>query len=226
MTEAPKAVIFDMDGVLIDSEHLWRKAMVKGFSEFGITVTENDCRKTMGMRIGEVVLLWLRHFHKPTETAPLLEKRIVHLLMMLIETEGRPIAGIPALIDFCTGRGLRLGLATSSSTELMQTVLHKLQLWEVIRARTSAEHMLYAKPHPEVFIRCAQELGMAPSQCIVIEDSLNGVIAARAAGMQVIAVPDNEHLQTNPDQARQFVLAHYHKNNMQEVLALFKTLFS
>jgi sugar-phosphatase len=225
MTEALKAVIFDMDGVLIDSEHLWRRAMIEGFAEYGITVTENECRKTMGMRIGEVVQWWLRHLHKPAETAPHLEKRIVQLLMTLIGSEGRPIAGIPELIDFCKSRGLLVGLATSSSTELMQAVLTRLKISELIHASVSAEHMQYAKPHPEVFISCARQLGVAPAQCIVVEDSLNGVIAARAAGMQVIAVPDGEHLQSNPDQARQFVLAHYHKTNMQEVLALFKTLF-
>jgi sugar-phosphatase len=116
MTEALKAVIFDMDGVLIDSEHLWRRAMIEGFAEYGITVTENECRKTMGMRIGEVVQWWLRHLYKPAETAPHLEKRIVQLLMTLIGSEGRPIAGIPELIDFCKSRGLLVGLATSSST--------------------------------------------------------------------------------------------------------------
>jgi mannitol-1-/sugar-/sorbitol-6-/2-deoxyglucose-6-phosphatase len=225
MNKGPEAVIFDMDGVLIDSEHLWRKAMITAFLEYGMPLTENDCRKTMGMRIGEVINLWLNHFKKPAQLAASLEERIIRLLLNLIDSEGKVIEGIPRLIDYCSEKQLKLGLATSSSHELMEAVLVKTGLKEIIRVAVSAEKMRYAKPHPEVFLACALELAVLPEKCLVIEDSLNGVIAAKAARMTVVAVPDDEHLKTDLLRAKQFVLADHRAGNMHEVLALFKNIF-
>jgi len=99
-------------------------------------------------------------------------------------------------------------------------VLKKLDLVNEFDAALSAEYMRYGKPHPEVFLVCAEKLGIAPQNCLVIEDSLNGVIAAKAAQMKVLAVPDDEHTHIPG-----FAVADYKCNNMHEVLALFKTLF-
>jgi HAD superfamily hydrolase (TIGR01509 family) len=214
-----KAVIFDMDGVLIESEHLWRKAMIKGFEESGMILSEDDCRKTMGLRIGEVIDLWIRHF-KVQISAKQLENRIIQLLLDLIEREGKFIAGIPEIIALCKEKKIKLGLATSSSEELMNAVLKKLGLSASLDATVSAEHMKYGKPHPEVFLVCAEKLKVAATDCLVIEDSLNGVIAGKAAQMTVVAVPDDEHTRN-----RQFAVADHKMNTMHEVLALFKTLF-
>lgn len=216
-----KAVIFDMDGVLIESEHLWRKAMIQGFKEFGILISEEDCRKTMGLRIGEVIELWIAHFKKSDVSAKEVENRIMELLLALIEESGTFIQGIPALLAFCREQKLKIGLATSSSVLLMNAVLKKLDLTHELDVTLSAEFMRYGKPHPEVFLACAEKLGMAPQNCLVIEDSLNGVIAAKAAQMKVIAVPDDEHTHITG-----FAVADHKLNNMHEVLALFKTLFS
>jgi sugar-phosphatase len=220
MVQAMKAVIFDMDGVLIESEYLWRIAMIKGFEEFGISLTEEDCRKTMGLRIGEVIELWLNHFHITHVTGPEIEKRILELLLILIEEKGIFIDGIPELLNFCTSKNIKMGLATSSSHELMHAVLKKLQVADKFEAIRSAEFMPYGKPHPEVFISCAKALGIAPQQCLVIEDSVNGVIAGKAAQMSVIAVPD-----TGQRAKKEFAAANYVCENMHQVLALFKTLF-
>jgi beta-phosphoglucomutase-like phosphatase (HAD superfamily) len=216
-----KAVIFDMDGVLIESEHLWRKAMIEGFAEAGMQLSENDCRKTMGMRFPEVITLWLSHFGLTEIDPKILENRVIDLLLGLIWREGRFIGGIPEIIAFCRQQRLKLGLATSSSQRLMNAVLDKLDLTDKIDVALSAEHMAYGKPHPEVFLACARQLGVEPSECLVIEDSLNGVIAGKAALMKVIAVPDDEHTKL-----QQFAIADYKFDNMTEVLVLFKTLFS
>lgn len=215
-----KAVIFDMDGVLIESEHLWRRAMIEGFEEFGMLLTEDDCRKTTGLRIGEVIALWLTHFKLSTVSAKELENRILELLMELIAQSGVFIQGIPQLISFIREKKLKIGLATSSSVLLMNAVLKKLDLAHELDASVSAEFMRYGKPHPEVFLACAEKLKVAPQQCIVIEDSINGVIAGRAAQMIVIAVPDIEHLHLQG-----FAAAHHQFRDMHEVLAFFKTIF-
>ncbi|PBQ33292.1 2-deoxyglucose-6-phosphatase [Sphingobacteriaceae bacterium] len=215
-----KAVIFDMDGVLIESEYLWRRAMIAGFKEFGMELTEDDCRKTMGLRIGEVIESWLSHFKKEHLVADEIEKRIISRLLELIDQAGNFIPGIPALLAFCEEKKLKVGLATSSSKLLMKTVLKKLDLGNTFHSTISAEHMPYGKPHPQVFLDCAGELIVNPQQCLVIEDSLNGVIAAKAAQMKVIAVPDDEH-----NHLKGFAVADYTLKNMHEVLGLFKTLF-
>lgn len=215
-----KAVIFDMDGVLIESEYLWRRAMIKGFQEFGMTLSDDDCRKTMGLRIGEVIELWLEHFKQQHLSAKEIETRILSLLLELIEEVGTFIPGIPALLAFCEEKKLKIGLATSSSKLLMKKVLKKLDLSNTFHASLSAEHMPYGKPHPQVFLDCAGELIVSPQNCLVIEDSLNGVIAAKAAQMKVIAVPDDEHTHL-----KGFAVADYQFKNMHEVLEVFKKLF-
>jgi len=215
-----KAVIFDMDGVLINSEPLWRKAMIKGFTSLGLNFTEDDCRKTMGKRFPEVVSYWLNYYKLTSVNAKDFENRVMNLLYDLIETEGKVIEGIPELFDFCLTKKIKTGLATSSSSQLMNQVLKKISLTDQINVTVSSEFMTYGKPHPEVFLACANQLGVAASKCIVIEDSLNGVIAAKAAEMKVIAVPDEEHKQIN-----KFVVADYNLNSMHEVLDVFKTFW-
>lgn len=221
MADVLKAVIFDMDGVLIESEHLWRRAMIHGFGEAGITLSEDDCRKTMGLRIGEVIDLWLTRFGMQNISPGQLETRIIKLLIRFIEEDGRFIQGIPDLLAFCKKKNLKTGLATSSSVLLMNVILKKLDLSGKLDAAVSAEFMKYGKPHPEVFLSCAEKLNVAPRECIVIEDSLNGVISAKAAQMRVVAVPDDEYRGME-----KFIIADHQMNNMAEVLALFKTLFA
>ncbi|MBA2612701.1 MAG: hexitol phosphatase HxpB [Bacteroidetes bacterium] len=214
-----KAVIFDMDGVLIDSEPLWERAMVKGFRQFAMPVSDEDCRSTMGRRINEVVDLWVKH-HKVTKfTSAEIELAIIDNLIEMIETEGKAIEGIPALLKFCKDAKLKIGLATSSSERLMNTVLKKLQFANYFDAKISAEHLKYGKPHPEVFLVCAEKIAVEPSECIVIEDSVNGAISAKAAQMQLIVVPD-----PGIKHPEKFVIADHVLPNMHEVLTLFKSL--
>lgn len=221
MNRGLKAVIFDMDGVLIESEHLWRKAMIAGFAEAEISLTEDDCRQTTGLRIGEVIELWLKRHNPTNTTVAALEKRIVDLLVDLIHTEGKFIAGIPELLSFCKEQNIKTGLATSSSQRLLNTVLKRLNLENYFDAALSAEKLPYGKPHPEVFLNCAQLLGVSPGECVVIEDSVNGVIAGKAARMCVIAVPDPDHVLR-----KEFVIADYQLDSMEKVLGLFKNLFA
>jgi sugar-phosphatase len=215
------AVIFDMDGVLIESESLWRKAMIQGFKEVNIELSEADCRKTMGLRIGEVIEIWIKQFGYLQLSPAVIEKRILTLLLELIEKKGEFIPGIPELLSFCNEKKLKTGIATSSSHLLMHAVIKKLKLEKQFMATISAEHMNYGKPHPEVFLACASELKVLPQHCLVIEDSFNGAVAAKAAQMKVIAVPDEDHVNV-----KGFAVADYRAKNMEEVLGLFKTIFS
>lgn len=216
-----RAVIFDMDGVLIESESLWRKAMIQGFREVGMELSEADCRKTMGLRIGEVIDLWIKQFGFLHLKASFIENRIIELLLEYIEKNGEFIHGIPELLQFCNEKNIKTGLATSSSHRLMNAVLKKLELESQFSATLSAEYMDYGKPHPQVFLECASKLNVPAQQCLVIEDSFNGAVAAKAAQMKVVAVPDEDHVHV-----KGFAIADYRAKNMDEVLVLFKDLFS
>ncbi len=199
-----KAVIFDMDGVLINSEPLWRRAMIKGFGENGLHLTEDDCRKTTGQRLIEVIHFWLKQSQMSPQLASKIEHDIVRDLIEMIQKEGSEMKGVKKLLDTCVEKKLKIGLATSSSVEILDAVLSKLQISKYFEAILSAQNLKYGKPHPEVFINCATILGIETQHCLVIEDSINGIIAAKAAQMRVIAVPDNEH-----KKVPQFVIADY-----------------
>ncbi|MBA3664384.1 MAG: hexitol phosphatase HxpB [Bacteroidetes bacterium] len=212
-----KALIFDMDGVLIDSEPLWRKAMIIGFNRVGMRFTEEDCRKTTGMRFREVVDIWLNYYKIENVDPIRLEKDVLDILIGLIETEGAAMPGALEVFHFAKKQKLKVGLATSSANRLVIAVLAKLGLQDSFDAVVSAELMVYGKPHPEVFLVCAHQLGVQPQECTVIEDSVNGVIAAKAAQMKVFAIPDGEHRYL-----KAFGAADYFCENMQEVLGQFK----
>lgn len=217
MNGTVNAVIFDMDGVLVDSEPLWRKAMIRGFTEINIAFTEEDCRKTTGIRFTEVVELWLDHHNMRHIVPKALEDRITDLLLELIATEAAAMPGAEQVIAFCRERHLKVGLATSSSNRLMNAVLKKLNMEQTFDVALSAEHMAYGKPHPEVFIACAEQLKVPANACMAIEDSVNGVIAGKAARMQVIAMPDAEH-----KELPQFAVADFRADNMNDVLRILK----
>lgn len=211
-----KAVIFDMDGVLIDSEPLWRLAMIKGFNDIGIDFTDEDCRKTTGMRFKEVVKHWFFHHNIRHIEPEELDKNVINHLIDLIHTKGMPIDGAPQLLEHLKSHHLPIGLATSSSHALMDAVLTKIESRHFFKSVVSAEFLKYGKPHPEVFLKCAEELGIDPQHCLVIEDSVNGVISAKAAHMKVVAVPDKEHF----DDPR-FILADYKLNSLKDIIKLF-----
>jgi len=191
-----QAVIFDMDGVLIDSEPLWWRAEQEVFAGVGLTLTDADCRTTQGRRTDEVALHWFenRPWKKPppAKVARLIETRVAEL----IQTNGEAMPGVRHALDLCLATGRRLALASSSTTVLIETVVRTLALDHIFELCCSAEHEKLGKPDPAVYLTTARRLGVEPGQCLAIEDSPAGVLAARDAGMRVIAVPGPH---SNPD---------------------------
>lgn len=188
-----KAVIFDMDGVIVDSEPYWRQSMIKGFNSVGLNITENDCRKTTGMRLDEVISFWKKQYNWTNKSNLQLHDEIIFDLCKSIETSGKELEGTTAALIYFKAKKFKIGLASSSNNLLINTVINKLGLHHFFDAIHSAEHLPYGKPHPQVFLNCADSLFVHPEECLVIEDSLNGIIAAKAAKMKTIAIPDEEH---------------------------------
>lgn len=194
MKDRFEAVIFDMDGVLIDSEPLWRQAERDVFRGVGIELTEANCRQTMGLRTSEVVGYWYERQPWSPADLPALARRIDSRVSELIESVGEPLPGAKELPARLRAEGFRVGLATSSAHVIIDAVLHRLGLEGDFEVRCSALDDPRGKPAPDVYLRAASDLGVAPSRCLAVEDSVAGVRSARAAGMFVVAIPAPEQL--------------------------------
>lgn len=188
-----KAILFDMDGILIDSEPLWKIAEIVGFGKVGLDLTQTDCEETVGLRIDEVVKMWYAKSPWKGASCEEVTLDIVTVLIDEIKKQGKALPGVKEALKKCKKAGFKIGLATSSYQNIIEAVLDKLDIRHYFDAVHSAEFEKYGKPHPAVFLTTAEKLGTDPLDCLVIEDSLNGVIAGKAARMKVIAVPEQSH---------------------------------
>lgn len=197
-----KAVIFDMDGLLIDSEPFWQEAEVETFKEVGVPLTYEWTGETMGMRVDEVVEHWYVRYpwNKPPKKE--IEARIVERVIALVKEKGEPRRGVAKIVQLFWKAGIPMAIASSSQTEIINAVLEKIHIRDQIRMVHSAEHEPYGKPHPGVYITTTEKLGVRPMDCLAFEDSPNGVLAAKAAKMKCIAVPDQI-----PREDKRFVIA-------------------
>jgi HAD superfamily hydrolase (TIGR01509 family) len=184
-----KALIFDMDGVLVDSEPLWRLAEREVFAGVGIDLDDADCERTMGMRTDEVVRYWYGRSPWKGSSPAAVEARIETKMLELIAERAGAMPGVEHAMTIARDAGLELALASSSPPVLIDAVLRKLGYESAFAVVRSAIDEDFGKPHPAVFLTTARLLGVSPSACAVLEDSLAGVRSARAAGMRVIAVP-------------------------------------
>ena len=208
-----KAVIFDMDGVIIDSEPLWRIAMIQSFTEIGIPFTDEHCRITTGLRFKEVADFWFTKHGITHITVDEFDELVINRLCDLIGKEGKTMKGVLEALQFLKEKGLKIGIGTSSNERLMNTVVAVLKIRHYFNELCSAEHMQYGKPHPQVYLTCAEKLGVNPLNCLVIEDSVNGIIAGKAAQMKVLAIPE-EINHNNP----KFAIADYSVKSLLEII--------
>lgn len=188
-----EAAIFDMDGLLIDSEPFWRQSHIEVLGRYGYVITEDDVRAAAGKRTGDQVALWQERFGWERPSNDVVTQEIVQNVARLIHRSGVALPGAHDLIDVLAQHNVPIAVASSSSAELIDIVLNRLGIAEKMQFAHSAEHEPRGKPFPDVFLSTAVRLGVAAAQCVVFEDSLNGVLAAKAAGMKCIAVPEQPH---------------------------------
>ena len=184
------AVIFDMDGLLINSEPLWQEAEILIFEKVGINLTSELCQRTQGLRIDEVVEYWYQRYPWDNLTKLKVEELIVGKVIELIDFKGDALPGVEQAIAFVQSKNVKIALASSSSSIIIQAALKKLGLTKTFSEVYSAESEELGKPHPGVYLTTAKKLELAPQSCLALEDSLNGVLAAKAAKMQCIAIPE------------------------------------
>ncbi len=185
-----EAVIFDMDGLLIDSEIFWTQAEIEIFGQVDIALDVEQCRQTVGMGLEEVVSYRYRQkpWDQPSQEDVInaIHRRVVEL----VAERGQALPGALSAVAFARQQGVRLGLATASDQSLIDVTLDRLALCNAFDHIQSASGLALGKPHPEVYLLCAKQLGVSAQRCVAIEDSLPGLIAAKAARMKAIAVPD------------------------------------
>ncbi len=209
-------VIFDMDGLLIDSEPLWNEAADEVFQRFGMKLTPEQYGTSTGLRTKEFVEHWFTHFAIDEKYAAVTQKDIVELVINKVKTKGKPLPGVEHIFNFFIKRNFKIGLATSSPDELINVVVDFLGIRNYLRAISSADNLPYGKPHPQVYLNCAEQLNILPTQCICFEDSFNGLVAAKAARMKCVVVPANGQLNNNRWAAADLKMASL--NNFNELL--------
>ncbi len=186
-----EAVIFDMDGVIIDSEELWKKAENEVFSSVGVKLSDELCKITEAMTTSEVTSFWFEKYPWENKSLEEIEQGVISRVAHLIAEEGKAIDGIDKLIRDLKTKGYKIGLATNSPSCLIPVVLGKFALDKYFDATSSAEHEPEGKPSPYVYLSTAKKLNVKPENCIAIEDSHSGLLAAKEAGMKAVIIDAN-----------------------------------
>lgn len=191
-----QAIIFDFDGLLADSESLWREAEQKVFAEIGLHLTETDCMQTTGMRIEEVIAYWHQRFPWDRVSQEEVVVRLVNEMIRIFMEKSEPKPGAQTTLEYVSGlrRGdgsrMPLAIASSSPCRLLDAAVTRFGWGDFFQVINSAENEPYGKPHPAVYLVTAGLLGVSPMDCLALEDSLTGLIAAKAAKMKCVAVPE------------------------------------
>jgi HAD superfamily hydrolase (TIGR01509 family) len=190
MTGGLEAALFDLDGLLVDSEPLWHEAEISVLGSYGVPLTVEMCRETKGRYVSEAVQHWHDRYPWDPPDFPKVVSEILDALDELVSTRLELKAGVQHALGECTERGLRLAVASSSPLRIIVAALERFGLDGIFEAACSAEHEAAGKPDPAVFLTAGQLLGATPGACVVFEDSVAGIRAAKSAGMLCVAVPE------------------------------------
>ncbi|WP_037330518.1 hexitol phosphatase HxpB [Salinivibrio socompensis] len=183
------AAIFDMDGLLVDSEPFWQRAQIDVLTELGVSISLQDTRDTTGVRIDEIVKYYARTQPWQGPSNADVQARIVARVVELVKDEKPIMPGVKEALAICHQAGLKIALASSSPLTLIYPTLDALGLSDAFEVVKSAGELKHGKPHPEVYLNAAIALGVEPEECAAFEDSFTGLLAAKAASMKTIVVP-------------------------------------
>lgn len=184
------ALIFDMDGILLDSEPLWWQAGVEALRAVGVSLDERHFTETLGLRTDAAIAHWYRRFPWNGPSLEQVEQAVHTRVLELIHESAEPLPGVQTLLESARAQQLPIGLCSSSPYSVIDAVLARLGLSDHFDVVHSAEVEPYGKPHPAPYLGCAARLRVEPQRCVAFEDSLAGAISAKAAQMKVIAIPN------------------------------------
>lgn len=183
-----KGLIFDMDGVLIDSEPLHLMAYQKFLSEVGVTFSEADNRPFLGRKDVELAEHLISQYELPLDALQLVEKK-EEFLARLFSAKLEPMPGVVKILQKAQSISLPCAVASSATLPTIKKVIESLDIEPYFQTLTSGDEVPHGKPAPDVYLLAAERIGVLPINCLVIEDSFNGILAAKAAGMKCIAIP-------------------------------------
>ena len=183
-----EAVVFDLDGVLLDSEHVWDEVRERLAKERGGRWHDGAQRDMMGMSSTE----WSRYMHDTiglAESPDEINREVVQRLAAIYRQRLPVVPGAREAVERLAALW-PLGLASSSNREVIELALELLGVRQLFHATVSSEEVARGKPAPDVYLEAARRLGVDPSKAAAVEDSRNGILAAKAAGMRVVAIPN------------------------------------
>lgn len=214
-----KAVIFDLDGTLVDSEKFWLEAELEVFGTLGFSFTAKDIDSTFGLKILEVVKL--RYQQKPWkgQSIETVTHNIEEGVRKRISARAELMPGALDAIQALENAGCQLAVASSSAMSIISAALERLNLQSYFKVVVSAETEPLGKPHPGVYLKAASILKLEPHQCLAVEDTLHGLVAAKAAGMKAIIVP----AMSDPKKGGYQVLADFELASLKELRPLLQT---
>jgi sugar-phosphatase len=192
-----RAAIFDMDGLLIDSEDFWKRAERDVFGSVGIEIDDAMAAVTAPMTTRKVAEHWYGVMPWRERSIEDMEAAVIARVADQIRASRTAMPGVHEILELCSRIGWRVGLASNSPAVLCQLVLSELGIAGAFHTVVSADFVEHGKPDPAIYLQAARWLGVPASECIAFEDSATGVRAARAAGMSVVAVPSRgQHFAT------------------------------
>lgn len=181
-----KALIFDMDGVIIDSEPIHIEVNTKLLQDMGITIAESENYEFIGARSEEMWDILIKRYNIPETVESLMNKQKSYKMQRFMNEELEPIDGIKDLLRAAKRKGLKIALATSSPLHFAKFILNRIGLKVFFDKLITADHISRSKPDPEIYLTAAEQLRVLPEECIAIEDAPLGIQAAQSAGMKCI----------------------------------------
>jgi sugar-phosphatase len=196
-----RAIIFDFDGLLAESERLWYKAEQATYARLGMHLDEDEFLETTGLGMAECVAHWRSKYPWDGVSDETVMEWETDEIVRLFRLHGQPKPGAVEALKFITGlrtpegEFLPLAIASSSPCKLLDAAVDLFGWGEYFKVIHSGEEEEFGKPHPAVYLGAARKLGVSPLECLALEDSLNGLLAAKAARMKCVAVPEPHNRQ-------------------------------
>jgi HAD superfamily hydrolase (TIGR01509 family) len=187
MRKKMEAIIFDMDGLMIDSERLYWQAQKEIAGKFNKKLNDKILWNMMGRKPIESVTLFVKELDIPAEPEKILKMRN-DMMLKKLKNELEPMAGLEHIINTFFNK-LKLAVATGAQKEFLDLMVDRLGIREKFAVLQDSDDIVQGKPHPEIYLETCRKLDLQPGRCVVLEDSSNGGLAGKRAGCYVIAVP-------------------------------------
>lgn len=208
-----KAVIFDLDGTLVDSMWMWKEIDIEYLARFGYECPPMLQKEIEGMSFSETAVYFKEYFHLP-DTLDEIKQAWIEMSIDKYRTEVPLKKGAKRFLEFLKDAGISTGIATSNGQQMVDAVVGSLELSGYIHVVKTACEVAAGKPAPDIFLTVARELGAAPKDCVAFEDIPAGIQAGKAAGMTVCAVDDEFSI---PMRQEKILLADYFIRDYDEL---------